>query len=175
MSRHVPPIVMISVSGLLLAVLSAVGFWSGLRINLTPSYPLGLWRIDPLADGASAGDRVFICPPPDAVFEVARQRGYLGYGLCPGAFSPLIKKVVATPGQYVVIGRTISVDGVDLDHSGLRSSDGLGRTLNPAASGAVPEGHVFLFSEFPGSYDSRYFGPIPFQGILGLAEPVLVF
>ncbi|MFZ1812823.1 MAG: conjugal transfer protein TraF, partial [Rhizobiaceae bacterium] len=30
-------------------------------------------------------------------------------------------------------------------------------------------------SDFAGSYDSRYFGPIPGTGLLGRARPVLTF
>ncbi|WP_436003827.1 S26 family signal peptidase [Rhizobium sp. LjRoot30] len=40
------------------------------------------------------------------------------------------------------------------------------------AGGVVPPGTVFLHSEFPGSFDSRYFGPLPMDGILGLAREV---
>jgi len=43
------------------------------------------------------------------------------------------------------------------------------------AGGTIPEGEVFLHSEFVGSYDSRYFGPLPSNGILGLAREILTF
>lgn len=157
------------------AVLAGVGFVTGLRVNLTPSYPLGLWRIAPLAREVVVGDRIFICPPPSVSFDFARARGYLGRGLCPGWFSPLIKTVVAIAGQHVVIDGSITVDGVTLAHSFVRPLDGKGRALAPDAGGIVPAGNLFLFSEFAGSYDSRYFGPIPAAGVLGLAHPLLVF
>lgn len=159
----------------LLATLVGIGFIAGVRVNLTPSYPLGLWRIEPLMRDVAAGDRVFICPPQIRIFQMARERGYLGYGLCPGWFSPLIKTVVAIAGQQVVIVDEIAVDGAPLGHSFVRGTDGKGRVLVRDAGGIVPEGKVFLFSEFAGSYDSRYFGPIPAAGALGLAHPVLVF
>lgn len=158
-----------------LSLLAGIGFVAGLRVNLTPSYPLGLWRVDPLGRDVVVGDRIFICPPPTCVFELARDRGYLGHGLCPGWFSPLIKTVVAVGGQRVVIDGSIAVDGVPLAHSFVRPTDGEGTALAPASSGVVPPGQVFLFSEFAGSYDSRYFGPIPDDGVLGLAHPLLVF
>ncbi|MCK1326662.1 S26 family signal peptidase [Bradyrhizobium sp. 156] len=37
----------------------------------------------------------------------------------------------------------------------------------------VPPGHLSLHSPFAGSYDSRYFGPVPSAGLLGLARPLL--
>lgn len=157
------------------AVLAGLGVVAGMRVNLTPSYPLGLWRIEQLTRAVAVGDRIFICPPPIVSFELARERGYLGRGLCPGWFSPLIKTVIALAGQRVVIDGSITVDGVRLAHSFVRPLDGKGRALAPGASGIVPTGNLFLFSEFAGSYDSRYFGPIPAGGALGLARPLLVF
>lgn len=156
-------------------MLTGIGFVAGLRINLTPSYPLGLWRIEPLARQVAVGDRIFICPPPVEPFALARNRGYLGRGLCPGWFSPLIKTVVAVAGQHVVIDGNITVDGIRLAHSSVRPIDGEGRALALDAGGIVPTGKLFLFSDFAGSYDSRYFGPVPAAGVLGLAHSLLVF
>lgn len=158
-----------------LPVVAGIGFAGGLRVNLTPSYPLGLWRVEPLGRDVVVGDRIFICPPETAAFGIARERGYLGHGLCPGWFSPLIKTVVAVAGQHIVIDGSIAVDGVQLANSSVRQADGEGRALAPASSGVVPAAQIFLFSEFAGSYDSRYFGPIPAAGTLGLAHPLLVF
>ena len=53
--------------------------------------------------------------------------------------------------------------------------DGSGRELTPDTGGVVPPDTLFLFSTFRGSYDSRYFGPIPAAGVLGLAKPVFTF
>ncbi|MDN2583764.1 conjugative transfer signal peptidase TraF [Aquibium sp. ELW1220] len=167
-------IAIIVVSLATLAVFASVGSVTGLRVNLTPSYPLGLWRIEPLTRAVAVGDRILICPPQVAAFALARERGYLGRGLCPGWFSPLIKTAVAVAGQHVVIDGSITVDGVRLAHSFVRPIDGEGQALAPDAGGIVPTGKLFLFSEFAGSYDSRYFGPIPAAGVLGLARPVLV-
>ncbi len=168
------PITIIVASLVLLSVLAGVGLLAGLRVNLTPSYPLGLWRIEPPSRGVAAGDKIFICPPPTMAFATARERGYLGHGLCPGWFSPLIKTVVAVAGQHVVVDGSVAVDGVRLPHSSIRPVDGRGRALAPADGGIVAAGKLFLFSEFEGSYDSRYFGPIPAVGVLGLAQPLLV-
>ncbi|MDV2968118.1 MULTISPECIES: conjugative transfer signal peptidase TraF [Hyphomicrobiales] len=153
--------------------LFTLGYVGGLRINLTPSYPLGIWRIVPLDREVAVGDLVIICPPPTSAFTLARQRGYLRSGLCPGWLSPLIKTVAATEGQRVEIAGSVSVDGMPLAESELRAADAEGRALLPFAGGDVPPGHIFLHSDFAGSYDSRYFGPVPAAGVLGLALPVL--
>lgn len=173
MTNRARPIIMVSTSFALLAMLTGVGFIFGMRVNLTPSYPLGLWRIEPLAHDPAVGDRIFICPPASPAFQQARERGYMGHGLCPGWFSPLIKTVVAVAGQHIVVTGDITIDGMRLAHSSVRPADGQGRALTPATGGVVPDGQLFLFSEFVGSYDSRYFGPVPADAVLGLANPLL--
>ena len=158
----------------ILSALAAGGFWGGLRLNLTPSYPLGIWRIELLDREPVVGDLVFICPPYAPAFAIGLERGYLPTGLCPAGTGPLIKSVVAVAGQITVIEMSVSIDGVVLPNSVVRSADAEGRPLSSFAGGQVPPGSVFLHSDFGGSYDSRYFGPLPTDGILGLASPVYV-
>lgn len=153
----------------------AFGWFDGYRINTTPSYPLGLWRIQPVARDVIVGDRVFICPPDNRVFRTARERGYLRPGLCPGGFGPLIKTVAATTGHRVDVNESVMIDQRPLAHSQIEKLDGQRRSISRFTGGIVPHGFVFLHSDFVGSYDSRYFGPIPKTGLLGLAEEVLTY
>ncbi|BCH57255.1 conjugative transfer signal peptidase TraF [Agrobacterium vitis] len=168
---------LLSLAGLcgMIAALVAVAYFGGFRLNLTPSEPLGLWRIVALQRPIETGDLVFICPPPNASFEEARRRGYVRRGLCPGGFAPLIKTVAALPGQHVEIAENVTVDGRPLPSSIVRASDGEGRPITPFKTGIVPLRNLFLHSSFASSYDSRYFGPVPDTGLLGLARPVLTF
>ena len=100
-------------------------------------------------------------------------RGYLGRGLCPGGAAPLIKTIVALQGQQIAVSEVVSVDGRRVPYSRIVTADVEARPLLAYGGGRVPAGHVFLHSDYPGSYDSRYFGPVPAAGVLGLAEPVL--
>jgi conjugative transfer signal peptidase TraF len=161
--------------GGMIAALAAIAFFGGFRLNLTPSEPLGLWRIVALQRPVETGDLVFICPPTTTPFEEARRRGYVRRGLCPDGFAPLIKTVAALPGQYVEIGAKVTVDGRPLASSTVRASDGEGRPITPFKTGLVPLRHLYLHSSFASSYDSRYFGPLPDAALLGLARPVLTF
>ncbi|WP_312223674.1 conjugative transfer signal peptidase TraF [Rhizobium rhizoryzae] len=147
----------------------------GFRINLTPSEPLGLWRIVRPDRPILVGDLIFICPPETAAMREARVRGYLRFGLCAGWVAPLIKTVVATPGQAIEIADDVSVDGRPLPQSLVARLDGQRREMVHYDGGVVPPGAVFLHSEFPGSFDSRYFGPLPMDGILGLAREVWTY
>lgn len=172
--RRFPSLVLIT-GGFFVTLVMVTGGWGGLRLNLTPSHPLGLWRIVPLDRPAMAGDLVFVRPPRSAVFEQAAARGYLRRGLCPGWIGPLIKVVAAREGQRVEVGRSVTIDGQPLAHSDVRPVDGEGRALVPWSGGVIPPGLLYLHSSFVGSYDSRYFGPVPAEGVLGRAVPVLTF
>lgn len=167
------PFVVLAGGAVLLIGTAAMGGYGGLRINTTPSEPLGLWRIVPLARPLARGDLIFVCPPPTREFQLAFARGYIRRGLCPGRVGPLIKTVAALPGQRIEVGAEVRIDDERLAGSALRASDAAGRPLAPFAGGVVPAGQIFLHSSFAESYDSRYFGPVPVDGVLGLASPVL--
>jgi conjugative transfer signal peptidase TraF len=170
-----PAATLLLAAALLALVLFAAAAAGGFRINMTPSEPLGLWRVAALDRSPAVGDVVFICPPENDRMREARQRGYLRAGSCPGGFAPLIKTVIATGGQRVEIRSAMLVDGITVANSTVAKADGKGRPLSAFASGTVPAGHVVLHSGFAGSYDSRYFGPLPVSGILGLAQKVLTY
>ena len=167
--------VTLSVAAGMFGVLFAAGWSGGLRINTTPSEPLGLWRIVPLTRSVLPGDTVFVCPPDNAAMREARQRGYLRPGLCPGGFGPLIKTVIAVAGQRVDVTDRVAIDGVPIPRSRIIERDAQGRSLRHNQSGMVPPGQVYLHSGFIGSWDSRYFGPVPVSGVLGLAQEVLTY
>ncbi len=158
-----------------MSALAASGFIGGYRLNLTPSEPLGLWRIEELQRPVGIGDLVFLCPPMTATFTEAWRRGYLRRGLCAGGFAPLIKTVAALPGQRIEITDHVLIDGRSVPASSVSREDGEGRVLLPDPGGVVPPQHLFLHSSFASSYDSRYFGPVPDSGLLGLARPVFTF
>lgn len=154
-----------------IVLLGAAGF----RVNLTPSEPLGVWRIVEPDRPILVGDLVFICPPDTDAMREARARRYLRFGLCAGRVAPLIKMVVATSGQVIEIHHDVRIDGRPLPHSRVAQTDGQGREMVHYDGGVVPPGAVFLHSEFPGSFDSRYFGPLPMDGTLGLAHEVWTY
>ncbi len=165
----------LSAAGYLGILILAAGWMGGLRINTTPSEPLGLWRIVPLKSPVGVGQTVFICPPDNETMRDARERGYLRVGSCSGGYGPLIKTVIAVAGQSVEVTDHVVIDGVNVDRSRIVEKDREGRALRDDRSGTVPPQTVYLHSDFAGSWDSRYFGPIPTSGVLGLAQEVLTY
>lgn len=170
-------LLILSLAGMVIGGIAAAGTFGGYRINTTPSFPLGLWQIEALPHEIRVGDTLFICPPADApAIKLARERLYLPAGLCDGGIAPLIKTVVALPGQTIAIeGDQVAIDGKRLAHSSVQARDGLGRALPAYAGGVVPLGALFVHSNYVASFDSRYFGPIPAGGVLGLARDVFTF
>jgi len=160
-------------TGFLLAI--TVSGLLGFRVNLTPSEPLGLWRIIPLDRSVMVGDIVFICPPATPIMREARSRGYLRDGLCLSGMAPLIKAVLAVGGQTVDICDDVRIDGEPIANSRVMREDAKGRPLVPYAGGVLPSRTVFVHSAFPGSFDSRYFGPLPLSNVLGLARKVWTY
>lgn len=173
--RRVAVAILAAAAGFLTLVLACGGIL-GLRINTTPSEPVGLWRIVPISPSSvRAGMTVFVCPPHNERMLEALRRGYLRRGLCPGGFGPLIKTIVAVAGQRIKVTDHLTVNGTDLVGSRIVDKDGQGRSLVPDTTGTVPPGSIYLYSAFPGSWDSRYFGPIPMSGVIGMAQEVWTY
>jgi conjugative transfer signal peptidase TraF len=170
-------LLILSLAGLVFGGIAAAGFLGGYRINTTPSFPLGLWRIEALHREVRVGDTLFICPPANVpAIKLARERLYLPAGLCEGGMAPLIKTVVALPGQTITVeGDQVAIDGDRLAHSSIQQWDAQGRALPTYTRGVVPLGELFVHSNYVASFDSRYFGPIPAGGVLGMAREVFTF
>jgi conjugative transfer signal peptidase TraF len=143
-----------------MALILVLCWCAGLRINLTPSLPQGVYALCPGAPGK--GDFVSFCLE-GAFADVARERGYLGAGSCPSGLRPLLKMVAGLPGD------TIPGDLI------VRPADSRGRSMpSVLQSGVIPTGMALVLAEHPGSFDSRYFGLVPLDA-LQRVEPVFVF
>jgi conjugative transfer signal peptidase TraF len=163
---------------LLLSVymLCGVAYAVGIRLNATPSIPVGVYRLtnDPLTKGAY----VFFCPPPAPVFDMAKDRGYLSAGFCPGGYGHLMKKILASKNDVVAIGKDgVHVNGRLLPLSAPKLADGAGRRLpHYEASWVLGSAELLLMSDSnSGSFDGRYFGSINRQQIEGVLRPIFTW
>ena len=164
-------------AGLVLTAGLLAGGTFGLRLNVTGSLPPGVYQV--VEGDVQRGDLVLACPDLTETLFEARARGYLPYGLsCPGWFGSLIKYAAALPGDMVEATRDgISVNGRPMPNTNRLDMDSEGRPLPPLpASGAVPDGRVWLLSTYAGrSFDSRYWGPVPLSTLRGRVRPVWLF
>lgn len=146
-----------------------------LWFNLSTSIPPGVYRVDS-AQSARVGQLLLTCLPEESAV-MARERGYLGYGSCPGNSTPVGKKVVAGPGDVVLINESgISVNGTLLAHTRPQAHDGEGRPLpQQRLEGTLPQGEFILAAQRDDSFDSRYYGAVPQELHLGELSPVWTF
>ena len=97
---------------------------------------------------------------------------------CPDGFAPLIKPVVAWPGDTVeTSARGVSVNGHLLPHTATMDQDSSRRQILPFPAGKylVQKNQLWVVSSFsPRSFDSRYFGPIPLNSVRSWIRPLLV-
>ena len=137
-------------------VLAAVVSTRWVRLNLSPSVPVGVYRLARLAPPLARGTLVLL-PVPGAVR--------------PWASLPLLKPVAGIAGDVAcVLGGRLTVNDEDY-----------GPVLTAAHGMALPQwwgctvvraGEVVVASQAPRSNDSRYFGPVPIRDIKAVAVPV---
>jgi conjugative transfer signal peptidase TraF len=156
-----------------LLLAAAFGWVECLRLNLSGSMPIGVYRVS--SEAAVRGAVVLACLPADvAVF--ARSRGYVPSGRCPGAAAPIGKVVLAMAGDSVeVTGEGFLVNGRPVRDTKPLAVDGTGRSLPRFPDGAyvVGQDDVWLYSPYSKrSFDSRYFGPLPSSCILNRVLPL---
>lgn len=132
--------------------------------NVTASAPEGLYALHP-TDALRLGQMVAIRPPP-ALAAWLDMQGYAPAGVL------LVKQVAALPPSRVCrLGARVTVDGVVAADA--RTTDRWGRAL-PVWRGCQSLGpeDVFLLNGAPGSLDSRYLGPLPRGGVVGVLSPL---
>ena len=157
-----------------LALASAVAAWSRVRVNWTSSMPIGLYLETPV--DLEREELVFVCLP-EAIAQVGRARRYLPTGGCPNRTSPVLKQVLALPGDRVDLREDfLAVNGIEVEGSRIRALDSLERPLDHASYGrrTVQEGELWVVGlNRERSWDSRYFGPIPVASVVGAVRAVL--
>lgn len=167
--RH--PIV---IAGVCLALGLLLAHQSGLRLNTTSSIPLGLYRMshDPIVKGAY----VLWCPPERQEFDLAKERGYIGAGFCPGGYGNMMKKVVASHDDVVsVTDAGVLINGRLMPASQPVEADSLGRPLprfRVTDHRLGPSEFLLMSDTNSRSFDARYFGFVHRTHIQSLIHPI---
>src|SRR3989454_2414162 len=114
------------------------------RLNVSRSVPLGLYRM--VDEPVERGVLVVACVPLTAA-RLARERGYLARGSCPGGTQPVLKRIGAVPGDLVDLAPDgVAINGTQLPDSAPAVSDSRGRPLphSPWGRTVVASGEVWL-------------------------------
>lgn len=152
--------------------LYAVGF----RFNLTPSLPLGIWKIDKIFTPLEKGEYIWFTPTKE-IADFAIQRGYLKENKnLPNNTISMLKQVRGLPGDtYSFKENDLYINDEPVENTTRRELDSKGRSMPQIEGGVVPEGRFFVLAIHPHSFDSRYFGTIPKQNVIGRAKPFITW
>ncbi|WP_122465630.1 S26 family signal peptidase [Brevundimonas lutea] len=134
-------------------------------VNESPSVPRGLYLRDPAAV-VRRGDMVAIPQPADA-------RPYLASLGLPAEIR-LLKRAAGVAGDPVCrIGDTVEIDGrrVVVLASDRRGAD----LIQWRGCRRLQPDEVFLLGDTPGSFDSRYFGPVRVSDLDGVFRETLTW
>jgi signal peptidase I len=128
--------------------------------TLEPGHYVLVDKLTPRFDAYALGD-IVVFDPPDTWSDGG---------------TPFIKRVIGREGDRVEIREdgTVAVNGTVLDEPYLYRSDPVGATDPTQASGisswTVGKGELFVMGDHRGnSVDSRVFGPIPVENVVGRA------
>lgn len=162
---------------LVLVLIFSFGFMAiyfGVLINITPSMKFGVYiKSNGMID---RGDIVAFCLP-----EPYKTRGldalYIQKGRkCIGS-DPLIKEVIAVPGDQVILhDRYLEVNGNRNFYETLRQdSEGHTLTAFPRGSYANTKGYWMIGTHSKNSWDSRYWGAVGKEQILYKLRPLITW
>ncbi|MGL4208400.1 MAG: conjugative transfer signal peptidase TraF [Candidatus Adiutrix sp.] len=151
-------------SGLIIFTIWGLGF----RINTTPSFPKGIYRIQ--TETPKRGDLVTFCLDLNNPFAThAKECGYLTSGSCPLGLKPLLKMLVGLEGDDLrLTDEGIKVNGVLMANTIRPELDSYGREVPPSLlkEGPIATGQSLVISQnHEGSFDSRHFGVVPFSSL----------
>lgn len=148
---------------------------AGVRYVATPSIPMGLYW----STGGTPhrGDYVIFCPPVGRLIRLAVARGYLEPGSCPVGSYPMAKRMVAVAGDRVEISPGgVRVNGSVVPNSRPFTHDISRRALpSLTMTRVLPTDEIVTMGDTAISFDSRYFGPVQRQQIIGRLVPIAVW
>ena len=162
--------VVVASSASLFALFAITGT-AGIRINATPSLPVGLY-----VKADSNSKLIEFCPVGPPAW-LAASRGYRTSGDCPDGASALLKPIIAKAGDIVELTAAgISVNAHFVPNTAPLSMDTKHRPLEhfPYGRYVVPQEEVWVASSYNSrSFDSRYYGPVPIYRIREHLKPLL--
>lgn len=164
--------------GLLTIILIAANslYQAGFRINHTPSLPVGIWKIDQGFTEIKKGDHVWLTPTKQ-IADFGIKRGYLQENpRCENGSIPLLKTVYGLPGDtYSFQEDYIQINDQPIELAKRKAVDSKGRDMPKITGGIVEDNRLFVLTLHAQSFDSRYWGTIPEDNIIGTAKPVFVW
>lgn len=161
----------------LLFLIFSVLFTFNVRFNYTPSMPIGFYqRVS--TTKIKRGDLVVVCLPKQ-VAVVALQRGYLRGGSCPNKVIPVLKQVIAIPGDVVTLTNSHITVNSTTYIAPFNSIDHNRQPLQKFIQNGIYQpsrGYWIYGANDPiKSWDSRYYGSVKRAEIIAVYKPLFTF
>ena len=162
----------------LFVIMLAACIANNMRINITPSYPLGLYQQQQIQDPAACkGQLVLVCPDRgNPVIRKAVELKILPPGTdhSPWRHVPLMKMLVGTPGDKV----TVTDQGISINDHRLKNSkikfEVFELLIHPGYNHTLRSNEYWVMSNYnPNSLDSRYIGPVSGSQIKQRVKPII--
>ncbi len=146
-----------------------------MRFNLTPSMPIGFYYQVAHPGKLQRGQTVEVCLPKN-IGEQGIQRGYLNKGSCEGGFEPVIKELIAIPGDEIKINH----DGIFVNKIFYRAPfiqfDMNGQPMSSYSIKAIKSTNQYWLygaNDLEYSWDSRFYGGVGRENIKAVIRPFL--
>lgn len=138
-------------------------------INTSHSLDLGLYNLKK-NDFYQKGDIVLLCLN-NKVSQYAYKHGFIGTGNCKFNKAPVGKTIIAEPGDIVeIIDNQIYINKQHIENSDLYELQDWFISLNK--SFVIKKDEFFVMNNNKLSFDSRYYGPITKDSIIGKIEKI---
>lgn len=142
-----------------------------IHLNITPSLPIGFYQLKHSRE-IKRGDIVAVCLP-EKITRYGLSHNYLLPGRCVSGAIPVIKKLIACPGDLVETStRSIKVNNQvygAIQHERDRFNQPIDLRVRPQTSRTTG---YWLYGKHEHSWDSRYFGSVSHQHIIGVVRYV---
>lgn len=162
----------ISLLGIILVSYNII--FSAITINLTPSYPVGIYLNKNITTGISRNKYYTFCPAYNEYMKFAEQHGFwMNIDKSCGDTIKYLKKALGVPGDKVFI----STDGVYINDNLIPNTELVLKDplFKKDISFNLKDNEYFMLSDYNKySYDSRYFGIIRKDQILKEVIPLIV-
>jgi conjugative transfer signal peptidase TraF len=168
------PLVILAIT--IIAIMLITFFKDKIIINTSPSIPLGLYTIHQITAPLKQDDLVVVCLAK-SYQDFGMSRGYIHAGIrCKGS-APLLKLIIAVPGDNVVLTNQEIIINNKIFQYSTQKLDSKQRSLPswPRGNYRNTRGYWLIGTNDQHSWDSRYYGPIDRNQIIFLIKHLWVF
>lgn len=156
-----------------LFLMMSLGYFLGIRINTTPSIPIGIYKVtDKLP---RKGDIVSFCPPNNSLFQEVKFRGWISKGFCDGELGIMMKIIVAEAGDVVSIDPSgVFINGERYPYS--KQVPKLNLPVMELHNYSLIDNEILTMTDKnPLSFDGRYYGVINKSAVEGVLKPIFTW